>query len=43
VREHARGGPFAGIALIQRFRWINYPFGALILFACRWPKLDRGG
>jgi tellurite resistance protein TerC len=24
---------FGGIALIQRFRWINYPFGALILFA----------
>jgi tellurite resistance protein TerC len=24
---------FAGIALLQRFRWINYPFSALILFA----------
>src|SRR5260221_5444941 len=24
---------FAGIALIQRFGWIIYPFGALILFA----------
>src|SRR5256884_3801066 len=29
---------FAGIALIQRFEWIMYPFGALILFAA-WRML----
>ena len=28
----------AGIALIQRFEWIMYPFGALILFAA-WRML----
>src|SRR5207245_4254014 len=29
---------FAGIGLIQRFEWIMYPFGALILFAA-WRML----